>query len=203
MRHGQSDIGAKCAAMKDLASKAVAAGMSSGACHVEALRCQDAAVEQSWYLVQCKPRQDDRAEEHLSRQGYVCFRPRHVCERRIRGRLQKGIESLFPGYLFVQLSDQDNWAPLRSTRGVSRLVGFGGYPISVPAKLIEELKQREEILTVPMLESGHRVRITQGCFAELDAIFLSMDGDERVVLLLNLLNRQQRISVPLVSIAKV
>ncbi len=28
-----------------------------------------------WYLVQTKPNQEARAEENLSRQGYVCFRP--------------------------------------------------------------------------------------------------------------------------------
>ena len=28
----------------------------------------------AWYLLQCKPKQDERAEEHLQRQGYACFR---------------------------------------------------------------------------------------------------------------------------------
>lgn len=46
------------------------------------------------------------------------------------------------------------------------------------------------------------MRITEGSFAELDAIFMAMDGDVRVFLLLNLLNRQQQISVPLTSITK-
>ncbi|HSA40732.1 MAG TPA: transcription termination/antitermination NusG family protein, partial [Mycobacterium sp.] len=52
------------------------------------------------------------------------------------GRIQKVEESLFPGYLFIQLDAQSNWAPLRSTRGVSRLVVFSGYPLPVPAGLI-------------------------------------------------------------------
>ncbi|WP_332455243.1 transcription termination/antitermination NusG family protein, partial [Pseudomonas fragi] len=35
-------------------------------------------------------------------------------------------ESLFPGYLFIHMPPGANWAPLRSTRGVARVVAFGG-----------------------------------------------------------------------------
>lgn len=156
----------------------------------------------AWYLVQCKPRQDDRAEEHLGRQGYECFRPQCQRERLVRGRKQIAEESLFPGYLFIQLASSDNWAPLRSTRGVSRLVSFGGLPLPVSGELIAELQERIQIEPQPALQAGDRVRITAGSFAELDAIFLSMDGEERVTLLMNLLNRQQRLSLPLASIRK-
>lgn len=156
----------------------------------------------SWYLLQCKPRQDERAQEHLMRQGYHCYRPQHSCERIERGRLQVKLQSLFPGYLFIALSAEANWAPLRSTRGVTRVVGFGGMPVRVDARLITQLQQRAEQISKPVLQEGESVRITEGSFAELDAIFMAMDGDERVFLLLNLLNRQQQISVPLTSISK-
>ncbi|MNG06767.1 Transcription antitermination protein RfaH [compost metagenome] len=62
----------------------------------------------AWYLVQCKPRQDERAEENLLRQGYACYRPQHSCERIVRGRRQPIVESLFPGYLFIQLAADGN-----------------------------------------------------------------------------------------------
>jgi transcriptional antiterminator RfaH len=156
----------------------------------------------AWYLVHCKPRQDERAEEHLARQGYACFRPRLQRERLLRGRRQTVVESLFPGYLFIQLHIDDNWAPLRSTRGVNRLVGFGGYPLQVPCGLIDSLQQRTITEPQPLLQPGDRVRIVEGSFAELDAIFLNMDGEERVVLLMNLLNREQKLTLPLASVRK-
>lgn len=160
----------------------------------------------SWYLLQCKPRQDVRAEENLLRQGYPCFRPLLHREKLSGGRIQKIEESLFPGYLFIQLNAQGNWAPLRSTRGVSRLVVFNGYPLPVSAQLIEQLRQRSQLTAVqtavPALQAGEKVRITEGPFAELEAIFHSMDGLQRAVLLLNMLNRQQTIRLPLSSLAK-
>ena len=164
---------------------------------------QASSPQHAWYLIQCKPRQDERAEENLQRQGYTCYRPRHTRERLLRGQRQMLEESLFPGYLSIQLSLLDNWAPLRSTRGVSRVVGFGNQPLPVSQKLIDCLQQR--CCAVPaeqLLEAGDRVRLNDGAFAELEAIFLSMDGNERVVLLMNILHREQKVRVPLSSIRK-
>lgn len=156
----------------------------------------------AWYLVQCKPRQDERAEENLGRQGYEYFRPLCRRERLVRGALQVQSESLFPGYLFIQLAADANWAPLRSTRGVSRLVGFGGMPMPIADELIAELQRRVQPAPQPALQPGDRVCITSGSFAELDAIFLAMDGEERVVLLMSLLHRKHRLSMPLANIRK-
>ena len=155
-----------------------------------------------WYLVHCKPRQDERAEENLLRQGYGCYRPQHNRERIVRGRRQTVVESLFPGYLFIQLAADANWAPLRSTRGVNRIVGFGSMPLPLDSGLIAHLRQRTTTVAEPAFEIGDSVRITAGGFAELDAIFMAMEGEQRVILLLEMLNRQQQISVPLVSIVK-
>ncbi len=166
--------------------------------------CSSSAL--NWYLLLCKPRQDARAEENLLRQGYSCFRPLLYREKLSGGRIRKVEESLFPGYLFIQLSAQDNWTPLRSTRGVNRLVAFNGYPLPVSAKLVEQLRLRSQQVAVqtavPALQAGEKVRITEGPFAELEAIFHSMDGLQRAVLLLNMLNRQQTIRLPLSSLAK-
>lgn len=156
----------------------------------------------AWYLVHCKPRQDERAEENLLRQGYACYRPQHSCERIVRGRRQIIAESLFPGYLFIQLAADANWAPLRSTRGVIRIVGFGGMPLRLDDSLVEHLQQRTAAPVKQALEAGDSVRITEGGFAELDAIFVAMDGEQRVILLLNMLNRQQQVSMPLMSVVK-
>ncbi|WP_028240731.1 transcription/translation regulatory transformer protein RfaH [Stutzerimonas azotifigens] len=158
----------------------------------------------AWYLVQCKPRQDERAEEHLRRQGYFCYRPKYKQEVVLRGKRQIISGSLFPGYVFIQLSQTENWAPLRSTRGVSRIVSFGGQPTPISADLIEKLRQHEQTYTAEApLNAGEKVRIKGGAFAEVEAIFLAMDGQERVVLLLNILQREHQIRMPLRGITKI
>lgn len=156
-----------------------------------------------WYLLQSKPNQAARALEHLQRQAYPCFLPLRQVERVVRGRRQQTEEPLFPNYLFIQLDDvHDNWMPIRSTRGVSRLVGFGGQPLPVPDAVIEQLRQR---MMPPdnLLQPGDRVRINNGSFAEIEAIFLAHDKDERVLLLINLLQRENTLSFHLKDISKV
>ncbi|MDY7533823.1 transcription/translation regulatory transformer protein RfaH [Pseudomonas sp. Bout1] len=163
-----------------------------------------ARAHTAWYLVHCKSRQDARAEEHLQRQGYTCFRSTYKRERLMKGQRKTTQESLFPGYLFVQMSLQDSWSALRSTRGVARIVGFGPHPLAISDALVGELQVREHHAVVTsLLQPGESVRINQGPFAELEAVFLAMDGEERVVLLMNFLQREQRINLPLAEISRV
>lgn len=156
----------------------------------------------TWYLLQCKPRQDGRALENLQRQHYLCFQPTHHQERLIRGIRKSVEEPLFPGYLFICLEDGANWAPLRSTRGVARLVSFGDHPRPVADNLINRLRERAQRMPQPLLEHGDTVRISHGPLAELEAIFLCMQGERRVILLMDLLQREQRVSLPLEVIRK-
>jgi transcriptional antiterminator RfaH len=82
------------------------------------------------------------------------------------------------------------------------VVGFGGKPLAVSDELVEQLQQRVEGLETPLLSIGERVRIVSGSFADMDAIFMEMDGERRVILLINMLNRQQSVSLPLTTIAR-
>lgn len=167
-----------------------------------AAACETSASKPGdWYLVQCKPRQDERAEENLQRQGYGCSRPSCRREKLVRGQLQFTQESLFPGYLFIHMPQGANWAPLRSTRGVARIVAFGGRPLAVSHDLIVQLQDRASTHTIAAYDPGDKVTILDQSFAGIESIFMAMDGEERVILLINLMNRQQQISLPVTSIA--
>lgn len=146
-----------------------------------------------WYLIQTKPRQESRADENLRRQHFECYWPKKTGD----GTCDDAAEALFPGYLFIRLDRQlDNWYPIRSTRGVARVVSFGSEPTPVRDELIEELRQRLAApATRPHFEPGERVQVRGGSLKELEAIFISPDGEERSVILLNLLQREQKVRV--------
>lgn len=158
-----------------------------------------------WYLLQCKPRQDERAQINLLRQNYIIFCPQIISERLIHGKPHQSLEPLFPGYLFIQLSRDDKWAPLRSTRGVSRIVDFNHGPAIVPEDVIEHLRTRcfkpLEIQPQPF-KPGETLQITRGPLSTLEGIFLTMLGDERVMILLHFLNRKQQVRIPLTDIER-
>ncbi|MEH6499685.1 MAG: transcription/translation regulatory transformer protein RfaH [Pseudoalteromonas distincta] len=157
-----------------------------------------------WHLIQCKARQDERAELNLSNQGFVCYRPVHEVERLRHGRRVLLQESLFPGYIFIRLDClADNWSAIRSTRGVLKLVSFGTEPTPVEPAIIYSIQSRSQKAATPSLQQGDAVRILQGPFRDLEAIFLRADGTERAVLLLNLLQRQQQLKFSLNAIEPV
>ena len=97
-----------------------------------------------WYAIHTKPRQEDLAAEHLRRQEFEVYLPRIKQPRRYRGRWRDAIEPLFPRYLFIRLElGSENVAPIRSTRGVTKLVSFNGQPATADeakaeASLIKE-----------------------------------------------------------------
>ena len=159
-----------------------------------------------WYVIQCKPREDARAMEHLRNQSYEAFQPLLPREQVRQGRRQLVSEPLFPGYVFVRLSDvDDNWAPLRSTRGVARLVRFGGVPAVLPDTVMELILARlEAVAATPrtLHESGQTVQIASGPFAGVSAVFSAYDGEARAIVMLRLLQQMQTVSLPLDQIAK-
>lgn len=170
----------------------------------EAVNRQTELPAKAWYLLQCKPRQDARAQEHLGRQGFECFAPMISVESIRAGKLKQQLQPLFPGYIFICMGAEESWLSLRSTRGVHRVVAFCGQPCQVRDSIVDHLKQRCAAIThAPALSPGDRVQIRVGEFAEMEAIFLAMDGQERVMLLLNLLNREQQIQVGLAAVQPV
>ncbi|MDF3865239.1 transcription/translation regulatory transformer protein RfaH [Pseudomonas denitrificans (nom. rej.)] len=159
-----------------------------------------AVTEKRWYLVQCKPRQDLRALANLQQQHYECLLPMHQVERISQGTLRPRSEPLFPGYLFIALDTlQDNWMPIRSTRGVSQIVRFADEPLPVPHSVIAGVRSHAATV-VRLFQAGDRVRISASDFPDVEAIFEARDGTERVILLLNLLQRESRVSVPVTHV---
>jgi transcriptional antiterminator RfaH len=155
--------------------------------------------------VQCRARQEDRALEHLQRQGFECYRPLYEKERVQRGHKRFEILGLFPGYLFIRLNrNYDNWTPIRSTRGVIQIVRFNDFPLPVADGIIEQIRRRIEgqPIRVPYLKSGDHVVITEGSFSGIEAIFVFSAGEERVMLLLNILQSEQILSFPIEGMRK-
>lgn len=156
-----------------------------------------------WYVVRTKPRQEQIAQENLVRQGYQCFCPRIAQWRKRFGKRQLCIEAFFPGYLFIQLDlGLTNTAPIRSSRGVNSLVSFGSRIMPVPQDLIETMRQRmTDDGLVEKGESdykyGQEVRVEEGPMVGLDAIFQTKRGEDRAVLLLNILGGKRRVELPI------
>jgi len=162
------------------------------------------APPKTWYLLQIKTQQHDRAQENLDNQGFEFYSPSHRVKKIQRGKLQVRVEPLFPGYVFIQLDEQSNWRALQATRGVTRVVSFNGRPQPVDPELILALRQRFTGEQEPeaLYKPGDRVVVVDGAFKYLEAIVKAVTPDERIIVLLNILNAQQALAMPAAQLAK-
>jgi transcriptional antiterminator RfaH len=162
----------------------------------------------NWYVVHTKPRQEQRALENLEAQGYHCYLPIISVEKIRRQKLTLEQEPLFARYLFIELdasSGGKSWSPIRSTLGVSKLVAFGNEPVKVDTQLIELLREEIQPLAgqpLALHTPGDKVQIKDGPFAGLEAVYEMSDGEARAMVLIELLSKTTRLTLPITSITK-
>src|SRR5690554_1734486 len=157
----------------------------------------------TWYALQHKPAQGDRALAHLQNQDIACFYPKVQVEKIKAGKRIQKLEPLFPGYLFINLEQTDPaWAKLRSTRGVLRIVSFANKPAAIADGVIQHIKDSlGSVVQQGGLKCGEAVQLSEGPFEGINAVFQAYDGEERAIVLINFMQKQQRVKVP-VSVLK-
>jgi transcriptional antiterminator RfaH len=160
-----------------------------------------------WYVVKTKPNCEIKAVFNLDRQGFETYLPRHLCRVRHARKTSWLPRPLFTSYLFVSLSEEDHkWRAINSTFGVSHLISDNRGPLPVPHGIVEALRDAEDDQGLVMLgrkkpfRPGDTVQIMSGAFAEHIGRFESVTGDERVVILLDLLGRDVRTTAQLSTI---
>lgn len=150
-----------------------------------------------WYAMRSKPNKEDFLARQLESLGMEVFHPRlHV--RTVNPRARK-VRPYFPGYIFVQVDlEQTGHSTLQWQPGAVGLVSFDGLPASVPESLITAIRKYVNTLSFEHAGSskgirrGQIVTIQDGPFIGHEAIFdTHLSGNERVRVLLKLINRQQ------------
>ena len=156
----------------------------------------------TWYLAYSKPRLEQLAQQNLQRQGYQCFLPLIAKQKLIRGKARIVNEPLFGRYLFVRTDPAEGrgLGPVRSTPGMSGLVMFNGQPQQVPDALIDAITRRLTLADSEpqsLFNPGDKVRIVEGSFQGLEAIYAADAAEDRAYLLLDLLGKTNKLSFQL------
>ena len=146
------------------------------------------ASDRHWLALYTKPHKEYLVRDQLSRQGVDIYLPEVRVAVRRRGRRET--KPFFQHYLFARLDPNDALVvKLRWTPGLRRIVSAGGEPVPVPDEVVAALRQRltdmGEIEPEQPFKPGDVVRIVQGPFEGLEAVFdqrLSPRGRVRVFL---------------------
>ena len=164
-----------------------------------------------WFVVYSQPNKETIAALNVEQQGFKTYIPRYKKLRRHARKVETIFAPLFPRYFFVNLDqDLDNWAPINNTPGVSYLLkNNNGLLSSVPTNIVEELYRNHDeqglvaLSVLELFKCGDRVRILDGAFSNHTAIYDKMTDDQRAQLLINLIQREVKITIPLCAIEKI
>ncbi|MDD1782493.1 transcription/translation regulatory transformer protein RfaH [Enterovibrio sp. ZSDZ35] len=153
-----------------------------------------------WYLLYCKRSEQQRAEQHLKRQGVDCYYPQVLVEKIRRGKRSSQSEPLFPNYIFASFDPEIiSFTTIRSTRGIVDFVRRGSIPQNVPFELIVELMAHEDSdaqrdALKDVINAGDAVHVVSGQFQGCEAIYKEPDGEKRSILLINVIAKQIEVS---------
>lgn len=157
---------------------------------------------QHWCVVRSAPRQEQRAETNLLRQGYNAFYPHIFKQVRHARKVSTKAAPLFPGYLFVSIDpSRTSWSPIQSTYGVAGLVRFGERPATLPPGLVERLRALSGPNGIATrqgagLSIGDTVRVNGGVFDDWVGQVIALPDAERVSLLLKTASRAIEVTLP-------
>jgi transcriptional antiterminator RfaH len=152
------------------------------------------AREAPWIVVNTQAHREHIALENLYRQEFDAYCPMIRRRRSHARRVSTVLRALFPGYLFVRADRHlARWRPILSTYGVRAIVRAGKELSFIDDAFITSLKAREvdgAIVRPPNpYRIGQRVQILTGPFDGLVATIIEMDEKDRLVVLLDLMNR--------------
>lgn len=160
----------------------------------------------SWFAIHTKPNREISTRLQYEQQGYVVYLPllRRVIHH--ARRRQEVFRPFFPGYLFLHLApSEQNWIAISSTHGAIGPICFGEqHAPPVPDWVIQDIKAREEegaitlgALQKDLLKPGAAVGIQLDSETISPGLVYSLRGKDNVVVLIQLMGREVKATVPI------
>ncbi len=138
-----------------------------------------------WYALYTRPRHEKKVYEQLLEKQIEAFLPMVERVRQWKDRKKRVMMPLFNSYVFVHIDLKDRFDALR-TKGVVRMVSFGGVPAAIPDWQIEQLRRIIEYPDTLQLEEylreGDWVEVVDGPFRGIKGRLREMRNETRVVI---------------------
>lgn len=154
-----------------------------------------------WYCIRTKRLAERPAAAAIREElGSDVFCPMIRFERARRTGKAWVTEALFPNYLFARFDFSTHYRRVQTTRGVLRIVGFGGHPQPVPTRVITELREavseKETIILRSDLRPGTEIEVVAGPFRGLRTVVTRiLPAKQRVAILLEILGMEREVEI--------
>ena len=155
---------------------------------------------ENWYAVLTRARHEKAAAHRLGERGVTTFLPTVTEVHRWNDRKKTVELPLFSCYLFVKLmpGNEERQRVLR-TDSVLGLVGTQGLGTPIPNDQIDAVRtlvsEQLPCCSHPFLKTGQRVRIRGGALEGIEGILLSRNGDRRLIISVDAMQRSLAVQV--------
>ena len=153
--------------------------IDSGNCNSEALH------RRYWLAAYTRSRHEGHVADQFARKGLDTLLPTYEKFTRWSDRIRRSRAPLFPGYVFVRVSDAER-LPVLQTSGVVNLVSVAGKPAPLRDEEIDRLRMcsahADCVEPHPYLRTGQRVRVKQGPFAGWEGVLTDKQNAARLVI---------------------
>jgi len=160
----------------------------------------ETGVAEQWYALQTRARHEKMVEQRLQERGVTTFLPTVTEVHRWSDRKKKVELPLFSCYLFAKLAPTkiDRLRVLR-VDGIFNFVGGRGEGMPIPDTQIEAVRAlvdgKVPWSSHPFLKIGQRVRIRGGALDGVEGILQGRNGDQRLVISIDAIQRSMAVRI--------
>ncbi len=173
--------------------------------------------ERAWYVIHCYSGYENKVKHNLE-QRIETMRMQDkifqvvvptVEEIEIRQGKRRTVERrVFPGYILVQMIlDDESWAVVRYTPGVTGFVGIGNRPTPLRPEEVQAILKRMEAEAPRVkvtFKPGQKVRITDGPFRDFIGVVDTIDEERaKVRVLVSFFGRDTPVELDFLQVERV
>jgi transcriptional antiterminator NusG len=170
-----------------------------------------------WYVIHTQTGHEERVKKNLQQRveslgvGDKIFNvivPTRETMVVKRGKKSKQLERVFPGYILVQMSlDDQTWLVVRTTEGVTGFIGVGQKPTPISQKEVEAIMKfvsQDQPKFKANFSLGEAVKIIDGPFSDFLGSVQSINEDAgKLTVLVSIFDRETPLELDLLQVNKI
>ena len=152
--------------------------------------------EVTWAVAHTKPRCEKKLVQYCNREGVPATLPCYKSARRYRGKTVVFLKPLFPGYVFLQLRD-DQRLVVRQSDHIANLLVVTDQELFARqlAEILAALEADVEVRLAPAIGEGMRVQIKSGPLRGMEGWVEKRRGPKIVLLRLDFIGQAAAVKV--------
>jgi transcriptional antiterminator RfaH len=159
------------------------------------------SFKDGWYVIYTKPRHEKKVAGKLTETGIDNFLPTIKRVRKWNDRNKCIDEPLFPSYVFVHLDNMQGYYTGMDTEGVLNYVRVGKQVARVSDTVVNNIKlvtnqEKDVEVSDKYFRPGQQLVISQGALTGLSCEIIQFNGNKKVLVRIDLLQRNILLTVP-------